>query len=143
MNKFKNITHAFTAPDYQQWAVKLYQNAGRNYKERFLAKVGTKSFFIETDKTAYFSADNKIVFLHDADGNRFVINYTMEKLESLLDPHLFFRINRKFIIHSRMIDQIKPFYNNRLKLTLKNVKTEEDLLVSRERVQLFRAWADG
>ena len=143
LNKFKNITQAFTAPDYQQWAIQLHHNGGRNYKERFLAKVATKSFFIETNNTAYFSADNKIVFLHDVDGNRFIINYTMEKLESLLDPHLFFRINRKYIVHSRVVDQVKPFFNNRLKLILKNLTSEEDMLISRERVQLFREWADG
>lgn len=143
LNKFKSITTTFAAPDYLQWALQLNKQVGRNYKDRFLAKIGSRSFFIETSQIAYFSADNKIVYLHDVDGNRFIINYTMEKLETILDPHLFFRINRKYIIHSRIINQVKPYFNNRLKLVFKNAMPDEEILVSRERVPAFREWAEG
>lgn len=143
LNKFKTITTTFAMPDYQQWSSQLNKQPVRTFKERFLAKIGSRSFFIETGNIAYFSADNKIVYLHDMDGNKFIINYTMEKLESILDPHLFFRINRKYIIHSRIINQVKPHFNNRLKLLFKNIMPDEEILVSRERVPAFREWAEG
>ena len=72
--------------------------------------MGQRSFFIRACDVAYFMADNKIVYLVDPDGNRFIINYTMEKLELLLDRHDFFRLNRKIIVHSNAIDQIKPYF---------------------------------
>ncbi len=143
LNKFKSLTTSFALPDYQQWSDQLNKQSARIFKERFLAKIGSRSFFIETNHIAYFSADNKIVYLHDVEGNKYIISYTMEKLESLLDPHLFFRINRKYIIHSRIIQQVKPHFNNRLKLVFKNVMPNEEILVSRERVPAFREWAEG
>jgi DNA-binding LytR/AlgR family response regulator len=105
--------------------------------------VGQRSFFIHADEVAYFFADNKIVYLVDKEGNRFIINFTLEKLEPLLDPHDFFRINRKMIIHSKAVEQVKPYFNNRLKLTLKSIKADEEIIISRERVGDFKIWADA
>ena len=143
IQKYKAITQGFTAPDYTAWMHKQSENEAPRFKERFLAKVGPRTFFLQADEVAFFYADNKIVYLTDREGNRFIINYTIEKLEPLLDPYYFFRINRKMIVHSKMIDLVKPYFNNRLKLSIKNLKTEEEFIVSRERVSAFKKWADG
>lgn len=143
IQKYRSLAAAFYPPDYSVWAEQAKENFSPRYKDRFLAKIGSRTFFIQTDEIAYFYADNKIVFLADREGNRFIINYTIEKLEPLLDPYLFFRINRKMIIHSKMIDLIKPYYNNRLKISLRNLNLEEDIIVSRERVCAFKKWAEG
>lgn len=92
---------------------------------------------------AYFAADNKIVFLIDREGNRFVINNTMEKLEAELNPRDFFRLNRKIIIHADAIDQVKLCSNNRLKLQVKGLASSEEIIISRERVAEFKQWADN
>jgi DNA-binding LytR/AlgR family response regulator len=47
------------------------------------------------------------------------------------------------IVHSRSIEQVKPHFNNRLKLSLKNLKLSEDIIISRERVAAFKKWAEG
>ena len=142
MQKYALISQAFAPPDYGRWAESLKQNT-TVYKDRFLAKVGSRSFFIQVEEVAYFYAENKIVYLVDQEGNRFIINATMEKLEPMLDPHLFFRVNRKMIVHSKMIDLIKPYYNNRLKLNLKKVKLSEEIIISRERVCAFKKWVEN
>ena len=103
---------------------------------------GQRLFFIAASEVAYFAADNKIVFLIDREGNRFVINNTMEKLETELNPKDFFRLNRKIIIHADAIDQIKPYHSNRLKLQVKGVPVAEEIIISRERVADFKQWAD-
>jgi len=143
IQKYKSMASVFSPPDYNLWTGELKDNLFNRYKDRFLAKVGSRTFFIQTDEIAYFYAENKIVYLADRQGNRFIINYTMEKLEPLLDPYHFFRINRKMIIHSKVIDLIKPFYNNRLKISLRNLNLQEDIIVSRERVYAFKKWAEG
>ncbi|MCX6324153.1 MAG: LytTR family DNA-binding domain-containing protein [Sphingobacteriales bacterium] len=144
LNKYKAMAKAFTVPDYKNWTGVLASDSSlAKYKDRFLAKVGPRTFFIQADEIAYFTADNKIVTLADREGNRFIVNYTIEKLEPLLDPHHFFRINRKMIVHSRSIEQVKPHFNNRLKLSLKNLKLSEDIIISRERVAAFKKWAEG
>lgn len=142
INKYRFITN-LAVTNYSLLSDQVKENFTSRYKNRFLAKVGQRSFFIKAADVAYFMADNKIVYLVDNDGNRFIINYTMEKLEPLLDPHDFFRLNRKVIVHSNAIDQVKPYFNNRLKIMLKNVKTDEDLVISRERVTAFKTWADA
>lgn len=142
INKYRYIT-TLAVTNYSLLSDQVKENFNTRYKNRFLAKVGQRSFFIKAADVAYFMADNKIVYLVDNDGNRFIINYTMEKLEPLLDPHDFFRLNRKVIVHSNAIDQVKPYFNNRLKIMLKNVKTDEDLVISRERVTAFKTWADA
>lgn len=143
INKYKSITSNLAAINYSLLSDQVKENFNTRYKNRFLAKVGQRSFFIRACDVAYFMADNKIVYLVDTDGNRFIINYTIEKLEPLLDPHDFFRLNRKIIVHCNAIDQVKPYFNNRLKILLKAVKTNEDMVVSRERVAAFKSWADG
>ena len=100
-------------------------------------------FFIQENEVAYFAADNKIVFLIDREGNRFVINYTIEKLELMLNPKHFFRLNRKFIVHADMIEQVKPYHNNRLKVLLKGINTTEDIIISREKISDFKSWAES
>jgi two-component system, LytTR family, response regulator LytT len=143
INKYKSLSHIFTAADYRLLMEQLKEASSANYRNRFLAKVGQRLFFIPAGDVAYFAADNKIVFLIDREGNRFVINSTMEKLETELNPKDFFRLNRKIIIHADAIDQVKPCHSNRLKLQLKGVTSTEEIIISRERVSEFKQWADA
>lgn len=143
LNKYRNIAANFFPGNYALLGEQVKDNINNRYKNRFLAKVGQRSFFIQSQEIACFSADNKTLYLCDTEGNRFMINGTLEKLEPQLDPHHFFRINRKMIVHSAAIEQIKPYFNSRLKLQLKGVRTEEETVVSRERVSQFRQWAEG
>lgn len=143
INKYKSLSHIFTPADYKILMEQLKDASSTNYRNRFLAKVGQRLFFIPAGDVAYFAADNKIVFLIDREGNRFVINSTMEKLETELNPKDFFRLNRKIIIHADAIDQIKPYHSNRLKLQLKGVTCSEEIIISRERVSEFKQWADA
>lgn len=142
IRKYLSMAQVFSAPDYKRWAESISKRMV-HYKDRFLAKVGARSFFIQAEEVAYFYVDNKTVFLVDREGNRFIINFTLEKLEPLLDPHLFFRINRKMIVCSSMIDIIKPYPNNRLKLNLKKLKFSEEMVISRERVSAFKKWIEA
>lgn len=143
INKYKNLSHLFTPANYRLLTEQVKDNYSNSYRTRFLSKVGQRIFFISTTDVAYFAAENKIVFLVDKEGNRFVINNTMENLERELNPKDFFRLNRKVIIHAEAIDQIKPFHNSRLKLQLKGIAVAEEMIISRERVADFKQWADA
>ncbi len=143
LKKYSTLTSGIFTNNYALLTDQVRENFNTRYKNRFLAKVGQRSFFIDAEEVAYFFADNKIVYLVDREGNRFIINFTLEKLEPILDPHDFFRINRKMIIHAKAIEQVKPYFNNRLKLTLKSIKADEEIIISRERVNDFKEWADA
>ena len=140
INKLKSVSVSFSAMDFSRMLPEL---RGQQYKRRFLGKVGQRLFFITTDNICFFQADNKIVYLVDKEGNRYVVEHTMESLEEQLDPRQFFRINRSFIVSIDAIEQVKPYYNSRLKLSVKCSSNQEDMVVSRERVAGFKQWADA
>ncbi len=140
INKLKSVSVSFSAVDFNRVFPEL--NIQR-YKKRFLGKVGQRLFFINTEDICFFQADNKIVNLVDKEGNRYVVEHTMENLEDELDPQQFFRLNRSFIVSIDAIQQVKPYYNSRLKLSVKCITNQEDMVVSRDRVADFKQWADA
>lgn len=144
LNKYNSLAASFIPQDYS-YLLNEYKDglSTIQYKNRFLAKVGQRMFFIHENEVAYFEAENKIVFLIDREGNRFVINYTVEKLEQILNPKNYFRVNRKTIVHADCIDQVKPFHNNRLKVFLKCMAPQEDIIISREKTGAFKNWAES
>ncbi len=139
--KFQNIKSNFQPLDYKSIAGSLRPE--NNFKRRFLCRVGQRLFFVEVGDIAFFQADNKVVYLVDKEGNKYLVDYTLERLEQLLDPQEFFRLNRKFIVKISSIEQIKPYFNNRLKLVMKGSASNDDLVISRERVPEFRVWAEA
>lgn len=139
MHKFTELVR-HQAPLNYQTVQQAFETAA--YKSRLLAKAGQKMFFIETNQVEYFKADDKLVYLIDTEGNRLLIEYTLEKLETVLNPKEFFRLNRQVIARYSAIKQIKPFVNSRFKLLLKSGTKTEEVILSRERVQEFKVWAE-
>jgi two-component system response regulator LytT len=142
INKYKSFASAVpNAVDQLLHSGKKNDNA--TYKNRFLTKVGQRLFFLDTADIAFFSAENKNTFIVDKHNNKYPINTTIEKLELQLDPVQFLRINRKIIVHAVAIEQIKPYFNNRLIIHIKGIPPSEDLVISRDRVSIFKTWAEG
>ena len=77
--------------------------------------------------------------MHTADGRDYLLENTLEQLETELDPKHFFRVSRKFIIAVTAIKDIVVYTNSRLKIILPTYKQEE-VIVSRERVNDFKEW---
>jgi two-component system, LytTR family, response regulator LytT len=142
--KYKNLTQTNNIPvDYGMLLQQMQDSITGKFKTRFLAKVGQRTYFIPVHEVAYFVADNKIVHLVTRDGKRYLKNATIEKLEQIVDPKIFFRVNRKIIVHADAIEQVKPYDNNRLIIQIRNIDTTEEIIISREKVQDFKNWADG
>jgi two-component system LytT family response regulator len=116
----------------------LKQNS---YKERFVVKVGEHIKTVLLSDINYFSSQEKATFAHTSEGRKFILDYTLDQLTEIVDPKLFFRINRKYIISIDGFEDIISYSNNRLKIHLKHDKTM-DAIVSRERVQDFKRWLD-
>jgi two-component system, LytTR family, response regulator LytT len=118
------------------------KNLNKTYKTRFLVKFGEHIQFKVLEEIAYFYADDKIVYLTSAENRRFIVDYTLEELEELLDPKIFYRLNRKFIVKLDAVKNIKTALNSRLQIFLKP-HIETDIFVSREKAQDFKAWIDS
>src|SRR5579871_5039536 len=66
----------------------------KNYKERFMVKLGDHIRSITAAQIALLFADGRDVYLITNENRKFIVDYTLENLEELIDPKLFFRANR-------------------------------------------------
>ncbi|MBK8878747.1 MAG: response regulator transcription factor [Haliscomenobacter sp.] len=111
------------------------------YKARFLVKMGNTLGFVPVQDMRYFYSEDGLVFGRIAEGKKYALDYTLESLETLLNPREFFRINRKVILQANSVSRIHPYFNNRLKLDLLPAPDFE-VVVSRERASAFKEWMD-
>jgi DNA-binding LytR/AlgR family response regulator len=120
----------------------LIQKKTPEYKQRIVVKAGNKLQFRPAEEVAYFFADGKEAYMVTQKENRkHLIGYTLEELEQLLQPNDFFRISRKFIVRADAIAEVKGTMTTRLEVRL-NHNTDQQLTVSRERVNDFKKWLD-
>jgi len=114
----------------------------KTYKSRFMVKLGDHIRSITADQIGLLFADGRDVYLLTSDNRKFIIDYTLENLEELLDPKLFFRANRSYILNIHFIQDVVVYSNSRLKI-LPGIKWEQEVIVSREKVNEFKLWFDG
>lgn len=119
----------------------VIQKLSKRHKERFVMKVGEHLRTIEVKDILYFHSQDKATFCHTADNRNHILDFTLEQLEDMLDPLLYFRVNRKYFIRAEAIQDIITYTNSRLKLILIN-SNDRDVIVARERVQEFKQWLD-
>lgn len=112
------------------------------YKNRFMVKLGDHIRSITADQIALFYADGRDVYLVTTQSRKFIIDYTLETLEDLLEPKIFFRINRTYILNINSIKDVIVYSNSRLKITLTQ-EFDKEIIVSREKVAPFKEWFDG
>ncbi|MEO7923406.1 MAG: LytTR family DNA-binding domain-containing protein [Chitinophagaceae bacterium] len=111
----------------------------KEYRKRFLVKHGQKLVSIEIEEIAYFYSDGRLNFFKTTDNRKFVVDYTMDELEDMLDPERYFRISRSFYVSVSSIDKIEDYFGNRLILQL-TPAVDKEALVSREKVTDFKKW---
>ncbi len=111
----------------------------KEFRKRFLVKHAQKLVSVDIDEIAYFYSDGRLNFFKTLDNRKFVVDYTMDELESMLNPDKYFRISRSFYVSIASIDQIHDYFGNRLLLHLKPVVDKESI-VSREKVGEFKKW---
>lgn len=114
----------------------------RSYKSRFMVKLGEHIRSITTDQISLFYADGRDVYLVTNQTRKFIVDYTLESLEEILDPEMFFRLNRTFILNINAIKDVLIYSNSRLKIILSQ-EFDKEIIVSREKVADFKEWFDG
>jgi two-component system, LytTR family, response regulator len=114
----------------------------KDYKNRFMVKLGDHIRSITTEQIALFYAEGRDVYLITTQSRKFIVDYTLETLEDLLDPAVFYRVNRSFILNIHAIKDVMVYSNSRLKITLTQ-DFDKEIIVSREKVNDFKEWFDG
>ena len=140
IEKFKKLSQQNLQNDWKLIA-SLLDKEKREYKQRFLVYVGEHLHSVQTSDIVYFYSVEKSTFLTTKAGKSYNIDLSLEKLEGILSPNDFFRINRNFLIEFNAIKKINILSKSRIKLQLEPTPTEE-ILVSSARTHEFREWLD-
>ncbi|MER2999494.1 LytR/AlgR family response regulator transcription factor [Pontibacter populi] len=111
------------------------------FKERFLVKVGQKILSLSVNDVAYFYSDERLVLIMTHDQQKLPVDYTLDELTELLDPNVFFRVSRQFIVKFEAIAAMYAYSNSRIKLSLHPIEPKE-VIVSGEKAGTFKKWLD-
>lgn len=141
LNKYRNTYLNFNRSQYAAMLDQVMNTLTGNNKERFVIKVGEHIKSVPVEQILCFYSLEKATFLHTSDDHNYVIDYSLEQVEELVDTGRFFRINRKYILSIDAIDDIITYSNSRLKIELKHLK-DDDAIVAREKVGAFKKWLD-
>ena len=129
------------ALDFEDIKKLLVNPIEREYKKRFTVRVGQHLKIINADEVECFYSENKGTYAATIDGRNYLLDTTLENLETELEPKTFFRVSRKFYININHIKDIISYTNSRLQIKL-NHFSEQEIIVSRERVRDFKLWLE-
>ncbi len=146
LNKFKKMQQTFSANNQlfrlEALLESLKPASEKKYKTRFLVKQHEQLIPVSQEQIAYFYTANEMVCLVRADGKQFLVDFTLEELEKILDIAYFFRLNRQFIAAMPAISKIHTYFNGKLKLEL-SPELSQEVIVSREKAQTFKEWIEN
>jgi DNA-binding LytR/AlgR family response regulator len=134
--KFRKVVPGVLPPVYQRLIGSFPK---QDYKERFLVSAGSRLQSIPVSDVAYFSYEQKAAFLNTISGQHLAIDYSLDALLGLIDPKLFFRINRSYIISLSAIRSIDIYAPGKLKVDL-HPKSGQEVFVSTDRIPAFKEW---
>lgn len=119
--------------------IEQYKTNENQYPRKFMVHSGDLILAVSTSDIAYFYAHQRYVLLCTFKNEQFIIDYTLDKLEQLLNPETFFRVNRQYIVAQKCILGMSPHTKGRVKL-ITNPAIKEEVIVSVDRSPKFKSW---
>lgn len=117
-------------------------NKDKNFRNRFLIKMGNAYKSITAKEIAYFFVSNKTTYLMTFSKKKYSLDTPLDELDKELNSKLFFRINRQMIVNINAIQEIHTFFNSRLLLNIEP-PFDEDVLVTRSNIAKFKEWMNS
>lgn len=109
------------------------------YRDLLIVNFGTASVPVQTNDIAFIYKQNEISFIKTFDGKEYTSSSSLETLEDLLDPIVFFRLNRQMIGNRIAIKKFKSDTTGKLVLEMLPPFSEE-ITVSKKKAAEFKAW---
>ena len=144
LNKFALLKNTFSHGDKNQIEAVMdsMHIKKTNYKNRFLLKRGQSYVSVASDDIMCFYIENQLVSLITDKKEHFSVDFTLDELENLLNPDLFYRANRQFILNIKAVATVHNYFNGKLKVLL-NIPVEGEIIISREKASVFKSWLDS
>jgi len=138
IKKYESLKQYF-ASNFKNLLNWQQQPNGSGYKKRFLVKRGVDYISIKTEEIAYFYATHKLVCLVNNNNQKYILDQSLTDLEKQLDPSLFYRVNRKFLLQMNSIKRIKSSSKSKLLLEV-SPPVDEEISISPENAAAFKDW---
>ena len=139
LDKFKELKKLSIANRADFEALINFFHNKITYQERFIVRYAQKIKSIKTEDIAYFYIESENVFLCTTNQKNYSIDYSLDKLENLVNPKIFFRVNRQFIVNITAIENMYALSKSRIKLELQP-NPDRDVIVSYNRMSDFKKW---
>lgn len=139
LDKYKNLKSAFSP---QQSMGNLLQSLRLQYKTALLVYLKEKIIPVPVKDMAYVYLEHTVPQIVTLTNQKYSISATMDDLEKVLDPALFYRANRQFLINRNAIANVERFFARKLVARM-TVPSPENILVSKAKVTEFLQWLEG
>ncbi|MEL6864218.1 MAG: LytTR family DNA-binding domain-containing protein [Bacteroidota bacterium] len=138
--KFKaNRDKSLIAAHQIEALIKTIKVSPKAFRSSFLVQRKDTFFPIAAKEFTYFYIQNGVVKGTTREGMTFSLNEKLEVLESDLDPHLFFRVNRQFLVQRSAVKSLQNYFNGRLIVNVQPT-TKEQIIVSKANASRFKVW---
>lgn len=117
------------------------QGESRRYKQRYLLRYNDKIVMVDTSNIAYFYSEEGCTYLMTINGDKYLMDISLDTITKELNPATFFRISRSCIVSDRAVGNVAKRLGNRIKLTLKP-SSDIDTFVSRSKTADFLLWLE-
>lgn len=131
---FKNVA----AVTEEEPVASAVHNARR--RNRLVARKGLENIALRLEDIVLFYTEQKIVYVIDRQGKKYLADKPLGELESTLDPHTFFRANRQYLININYVRGFRTFEKVKLQVGLTVTEPEHTIIISQETAPAFRKW---
>ncbi|CAG5016164.1 Sensory transduction protein LytR [Dyadobacter sp. CECT 9275] len=142
LDKFHALKSVFEKQQEGQKLSGLLRQVGQSYKTALLVYQKEKIIPVQVKDIAFFYLDKTLVNITTLSGQQYHLSAKLEELEKVLDPALFWRANRQFLINRAAIGNAEKFFARKLVIKL-IVNTPEIIVVSKAKATEFLHWLEG
>ena len=127
--------------EYKEKLNQMLEQTNNNYKKSLLIYFKDKIIPIKTENIDFIHSESGLVTVYLNNGQRYIVNYTLDALEKRLNPQEFYKANRQFIINRRTIQDVEHYFTRRLIVRLK-VNTPDNIIISKVKATDFLRWVE-
>lgn len=120
--------------------LELISNHSLRYRERFLIPSKADEYLIvPSSNVSHFAIHDGVVRMFTLSGESYLLDMTLDQVETSVDPNVFMRLNRQFIVNVAAVEKLSLWFHGKMRVFLKGFPDKE-LLVSKEKVSAVKKW---
>jgi len=142
LDKLNTLQQAFK-PELLPFPIeKLLSQVKQPYKSTLLINHREKIIPVQVKDVAYFCLDNTVVRICTIQNQQYFMTASMDELERTIDPGLFYRANRQYLINRHGVSNVERFFSRKLAIKM-TMETPDAIIVSKTKAVEFLQWLEG